>query len=73
MVTFLKSAWKYRSFDTHIDLVQKKFWLYIVIYIYCIYFILLLTLYSKLPTVLFLELKMPFSQEMAKYKDKRIL
>jgi hypothetical protein len=39
MFTFLKSAWKYGSFDTHIDLLT------------------------------FLEPKMLFSQEMAKYKE----
>jgi hypothetical protein len=56
MFTFLKSAVKYGSFDTHNDIFkEKKF----------------LTLCSELLT--FLEPKMPFSQEMAKYKEKRIL
>jgi hypothetical protein len=34
------------------------------------YKLTLVTLYSEFPT--FLESKMPFSQEMAKYKEKRI-
>jgi hypothetical protein len=56
MFTFLKSARKYGSFDTHIDLFQEK---------------KILTFYSELLT--FLKPKRPFSLEMAKYKEKRIL
>jgi hypothetical protein len=52
MFTFLKSAWKYGSFDTHIDLFQEKKFL---------------TLYSELLTF-FRTKKAIFARKMAKYK-----